>query len=101
FTDKALKDLSKDKRWKFLSTGCRIPLHVEKAETVSRFHLATVHNNLHLLRINLTPGEICQFRRTSNIDVDYLQNCSEFDNIPTDIFTRSWEYRRLMDERPE
>ena len=101
-TQNSLKDQSKGKRWECLASVGVIPSHLERAEAVARFRLATGHDYLqaHLYRIGLAADEVCPLCRTSKMDGDHLLNCPKLDHLPLDVVRRYWEARRRMAEQP-
>ena len=101
-TLKTLKDLSIGKKWESLATAGTIPKHLERAEAVARFRLATGHDYLqaHLYRIGLAADETCPLCGLGRMDGDHLQTCQSLTYPNDDTINRYWEARRRMVEAP-
>lgn len=102
-TTENLQNACSGKKWETLATVGPIPRHLERAEAVARFRLATGHDYLgvHLHRIGLAESESCPLCGQARMDGDHLLDCSHLDNYATDdLVGRYWEARRAMVQKP-
>ncbi|GFX36103.1 reverse transcriptase [Trichonephila clavipes] len=80
-----------------------IPMHMERAEAVSHFHLTIGYDFLgvYIHWLGLAADEACPLCGHDKMDGDHLFQCTVLDEYPTDdIVSRYWKDRRQMVKKP-